>query len=144
MSGSPLPEPSRPPPAGLVRRALALLGFLGLSGVPLSAASGTSTATSLPAPGPGQTGFATMEAAAAGLRFTNRLTPEAIVRNPNFMNGSGVALGDVDGDGRCDLYFPAIDGTNRLYLNRGNWQFVEAPADAVVGLPGAHRTGAVL
>ncbi len=102
-----------------------------------------SSAVSLaPATGSG-TGFELLSAATTGVSFTNRLTPEAIVRNPNFMNGSGVALGDADGDGRCDLYFPAIDGTNRLYLNRGGWRFEEASAAAGVGLPGAHSTGAV-
>ncbi len=93
---------------------------------------------------PGRTAFELLPAAAAGIGFTNRLTPEAIVRNQNFMNGSGVALGDVDGDGRCDLYLAAIDGTNRLYLNRGSWVFGEAPTDAGVALAGAHSTGAVL
>lgn len=93
--------------------------------------------------GGGGTGFELVSPAATGVTFTNWLSPEAIVRNPNFMNGSGVALGDADGDGRCDLYFPAIDGTNRLYLNRGGWRFEEAPPAAGVALPRAHSTGAV-
>ncbi len=102
------------------------------AGVPLAAPDGSGA------------GFESLPADFTGVRFVNRLSPEAIVRNPNFMNGSGVALGDVDGDGRCDLYFPAIDGTNRLYLNRGGWRFEAVGPEAGVGLPGAHSTGAVL
>lgn len=98
----------------------------------------------LPVPTTGKTGFVRVDGPAIGVTFTNRLTPESTVRNQNFMNGSGVALGDVDGDGRCDLYFAAIDGTNRLYRNLGGWRFVEAGAEAGVGLPGLHSTGAVL
>ena len=59
------------------------------------------------------------------------------------MNGSGVAAGDFDGDGWCDLYFCAIDGTNRLYRNLGGWRFEDVTAAAGVGLPGLHSTGAV-
>ena len=33
--------------------------------------------------------------------------------------GTGVAIGDVDGDGRQDIFFAAV-GSNHLYLNRGS------------------------
>jgi len=89
-------------------------------------------------------GFEWIAPVPAGVDFTNRLAPEAIVRNQNFMLGSGVALGDVDGDGRCDIYLAAIDGTNRLYLNRGDWRFEAADVRVSAALPGAHSTGAVL
>jgi hypothetical protein len=108
------------------------------------AASGAHVETAFSVPAMGHVGFTAIDAVSAGIGFTNHLTPEAIVRNQNFMNGSGVALGDIDGDGRCDLYFPAIDGTNRLYRNLGGWRFAEIAAEAGVGLPGAHSTGAVL
>ena len=105
---------------------------------------GAHVETALSVPAAGRVGFTAIDAVASGIGFTNHLAPEAIVRNQNFMNGSGVALGDVDGDGRCDLYFPAIDGTNRLYRNLGDWRFAEVGNEAGVGLPRAHSTGAVL
>jgi hypothetical protein len=44
------------------------------------------------------------------------------------MNGSGVAAGDFDGDGLCDLYFCSIVGTNALYRNLGGWHFENVTA----------------
>ena len=101
-------------------------------------------AESLAGAGAGGVGFDLVDAAGAGVTFRNRVSPEAYGRNLNLLNGSGVALGDVDGDGRCDLYFAAIDGTNRLFLNVGNWHFEEAGAGTALGLPHARSTGAVL
>lgn len=37
-------------------------------------------------------------------------------------NGAGIAVGDYDGDGLVDLFL-AGDGNNRLYRNRGDFQF---------------------
>jgi hypothetical protein len=47
-------------------------------------------------------------------------------------NGGGVAAGDVNGDGRPDLYFTANMGPNALYLNQGNFRFEEVTAEAGV------------
>jgi len=65
------------------------------------------------------------------------------MENHNLMNGSGVAAGDFDNDGRCDLYFCAIDGTNTLYRNLGGMQFEDVTINAGVGCPRLHSTGAV-
>lgn len=72
-------------------------------------------------------GFAKMEAAITGVAFTNALPVAAAARNRILAGGSGVALGDVDGDGRTDLYFCRLLGSNALYLNRGDWRFEESP-----------------
>jgi hypothetical protein len=42
-----------------------------------------------------------------------------------FASFGGVAVGDFDGDGRADLYFPASP-QSRLYLNRGGGRFEDA------------------
>src|SRR5437773_5390836 len=52
-------------------------------------------------PGPGKTGFVSLRASDIGINFTNRLTDQELARNSNLMQGSGVALGDIDGDGLC-------------------------------------------
>jgi hypothetical protein len=68
----------------------------------------------------------------------------ALPDQPDLLNGSGVALGDVDGDGLCDLYFCGLDGPNALYRNLGGWRFTNITASAGVACEGQASTGAVL
>src|SRR5262249_20898222 len=51
----------------------------------------------------GKPGFTSLPATATGVLFTNLLLPEAEVANQNLLNGAGLALGDYDNDGWCDL-----------------------------------------
>jgi len=78
-----------------------------------------------------------------GIDFTNRLAELHSLTNHILLNGSGVAAGDVDGDGLCDLYFCSLDGPNVLYRNLGNWKFEDMTADAGVACAGQYSTGAV-
>jgi hypothetical protein len=87
--------------------------------------------------------FHEMPVAQTGISFSNSLSQQLILANGNVMNGSGVAAGDFDGDGLCDLYFCAIAGTNALYRNLGGWRFEEVTAVSGVGLAQLHSTGAV-
>jgi hypothetical protein len=96
----------------------------------------------LAVPTSGKTGFTLMTAAQTEIRFTNALDDRLVMENNNFMEGSGVALGDFDGDGWCDIYLCAIDGTNALYRNRGDGTFQDVTASAGVGAGGWHSTGA--
>ncbi|HVV70730.1 MAG TPA: VCBS repeat-containing protein, partial [Verrucomicrobiae bacterium] len=69
----------------------------------------------------GRPGFTLVPERAAGILFSNPLPASISITNQILLDGSGVAAGDVDGDGWCDLYFCAIDGRNALYRNLGNW-----------------------
>ena len=80
---------------------------------------------------PGKTGFVLLSSPEAGITFTNFLAKERYITNQIYLNGSGVAAGDVDGDGWCDLYFCAIQGRNALYRNLGNWKFEDITAAGV-------------
>ena len=53
--------------------------------------------------------------------------------------GMGVAVGDYDSDGRCDVFVSAV-GRNRLFHNDGNGKFRDVTAEA--GVAGATTTGA--
>ncbi|HEY2952428.1 MAG TPA: CRTAC1 family protein, partial [Verrucomicrobiae bacterium] len=97
----------------------------------------------LAVPATGKTGFTLLPGQRTGLHFTNALDDLLIMQNNNFMEGAGVALGDFDGDGWSDVYFCAIDGTNALYRNLGNWTFEDVTGAAAVEGGGWHSTGAV-
>ena len=55
--------------------------------------------------------------------------------------GSGVAAGDINNDGLPDLYFASTLGTNRLYLNLGNFQFKDITEQAGVSAAMGMKTG---
>ena len=64
----------------------------------------------LPVPKVGRTGFTPIPADVTGIYFTNQLAESHSLTNHILLNGSGVAAGDIDGDGLCDLYFCSLDG----------------------------------
>lgn len=100
-------------------------------------------ATPLPVPIAGRTGFTLLTNADLGIRFTNTVRLENALANNNLLNGAGLAAGDFDNDGLCDLYFCNLNGTNALYRNLGHWRFEDVTARAGVACAGQASTGAV-
>jgi len=80
-----------------------------------------------------------------GINFQNNLTYTEEF-NPysyrNFFNGGGVALGDINNDGLLDIYFTGNMVDNKLYLNKGNWEFEDITEKAKVGCINVWSTGA--
>jgi hypothetical protein len=90
-----------------------------------------------------ETGFTLVAGSTTDVVFTNTLSEERIMANANLLNGSGVALGDFDGDGLCDIYLCDLNGRNALFRNLGDWKFTNVTASAGVDCPGQTSTGAV-
>jgi len=83
-------------------------------------------------------------AASSGIQFTNFIPAQRHLTNNILLNGSGLACGDVDGDGLVDLYLCRIDGPNVLYRNLGNWKFEDITKQAGVACDGLASTSTLL
>jgi hypothetical protein len=84
-----------------------------------------------------------LPAEATGIRFTNHLSEDKALESSVRTSGSGVAAGDVDGDGWCDLYFCGMEAPNALYRNLGNGKFSDITGSAGVVCADQYSTGAV-
>jgi ASPIC and UnbV. len=71
--------------------------------------------------------FTRLSADETGINFRNLLKEDNpdfnIVLYPYFYNGGGVAVGDINNDGLPDICFTGNMVKNRLYLNKGNFEF---------------------
>ena len=94
-------------------------------------------------PSVGKPGFTLLRPEETGLWFTNSLPESRSLTNTIAINGSGVAAGDVDGDGLCDLFFCAMGGGSRLYRNLGGWHFEDITERAGITCTNLDATGAV-
>ncbi len=88
------------------------------------------------------TGFTSAPAAETGVTFTNILADNTAAGNQVLLSGSGVALGDVDGDGFCDIYLCRLEGPNALYRNLGDWRFTNITDLTGVACHGQYSTAA--
>ncbi|MCB9307975.1 MAG: VCBS repeat-containing protein [Lewinellaceae bacterium] len=64
-----------------------------------------------------------------------------IVRNPNFYNGGGIGVIDINKDGLQDLFFSSTTGECKLFLNEGGFKFKDITASAGVAAPEGFKTG---
>ena len=82
-----------------------------------------------------------------GLEFENPLDFDAdfnIYKYRNFYNGGGVAFGDINNDGLLDVFMTANMRDNRLYLNKGDFQFEDITETAGVAGERSWSTGVSL
>ena len=89
-------------------------------------------------------GFTALDSATTGVGFVNTLEESSFLENRHYVNGAGVAIGDVNGDDWPDLYFTRADGPNALYLNQGGFRFEPVAGAGGAALPGQYSTGALL
>ncbi len=79
--------------------------------------------------------FELMNPEHTAIHFSNRIVPNDsfnILTYEYVYNGGGVAIGDFNRDGLPDLYFTGNMVPNRLYLNKGNFQFEDVTQQAGV------------
>ena len=94
--------------------------------------------------------FELIDSEYSGVAFANTLNPDPKTeRNnlsyPHYYNGAGVAVGDVNNDGKPDIFFVANEGENRLYLNQGDFKFEDVTSTANINPDNKNwSTGAVM
>jgi enediyne biosynthesis protein E4 len=91
----------------------------------------------------GQTGFQLLSPKELGVEWTSRLSPERYIQRQYLTSGSGVAIGDFDGDGLLDIYLCNKEGPNALLKNLGNWRFVDVAETYGVACADLSSSGAV-
>jgi hypothetical protein len=76
--------------------------------------------------------------AESGITFKNAIVSDAgkTYKAVHYDHGNGLAMADVDGDGRLDLYFVSQVGGNALWRNLGGGRFEDITATAGVKVPG--------
>ena len=92
--------------------------------------------------GSAKPGFTIMDSTKTGVQFTNTLSSRILISNKNLLNGSGVAMGDYDNDGLCDIYLCRLDGDNVFYRNLGGWKFENVTITTGTACSSQFSTGA--
>ena len=107
-----------------------------------------STALLPPTPRTSHTLFTTVPSTESGIHAPNPYDDPSMWTD-NFERfaygsmGTGLAIGDYDGDGSADLYVVSKTGQNFLFRNLGNFRFEDVTKQAGVGGPtDAWKTGA--
>ncbi len=82
-----------------------------------------------------------------GIDFNNKVADEEVENSfyfRNFYNGGGVAIGDINNDGKTDVMLTSNMGENKLYLNKGNWKFQDITAGCGMKQDSMWSTGVVM
>lgn len=88
--------------------------------------------------------FSLIPPSQSSITFQNILAEDEefnIIEYLYFYNGGGVAIGDINNDGLSDIYFSSNQGSNKLYLNKGNFAFEDITSNAGVEGSGNWKTG---
>ncbi|MES2004926.1 MAG: VCBS repeat-containing protein [Bacteroidota bacterium] len=91
--------------------------------------------------------FTLLPAAQTGIHFANTVTDTKemnILNYHNFYNGGGVAIGDINNDGKPDIFFTSNQGDSKLYLNKGNLAFEDITVQAHITSQHKWHTGVTM
>ncbi len=82
-----------------------------------------------------------------GINFNNKVQDQELDNSflfRNFYNGGGVAIGDINNDGQADVLLTSNMAENKLYLNKGNWNFDDITERSGMKQDSMWSTGVVL
>jgi len=91
--------------------------------------------------------FDLLPSSQTNVKFSNTVTDSkemSILNYHNFYNGGGVAIGDIDNDGKPDIFFTSNQGENKLYRNKGNFQFEDITTLAKISSTHKWHTGVTM
>ena len=94
-----------------------------------------------------ETLFTLLDAKETGIDFFNKVKNQKnfnIFKYRNFYNGGGVAIGDINNDGLADIYLTGNMVANKLYLNKGNFEFEDISKSAGIEGNKPWSTGVVM
>ncbi|HMC55135.1 MAG TPA: VCBS repeat-containing protein, partial [Gemmatimonadaceae bacterium] len=97
----------------------------------------------LKVPRRGGNGFEPVPGTQAGIRHRNDVDDTHALSNRQLLIGSGVAAGDVDGDGLPELFFAAMEHAGALYHNEGDFHFRDVTDSSGIDTRGLATTCAV-
>ncbi len=88
--------------------------------------------------------FKKIKSSYSGINFKNNLSYTEEL-NPytyrNFYNGGGVGIGDINNDSLPDIFFTGNLVSNKLYLNKGNFEFQDISQSAGITSDNVWSTG---
>src|SRR5678810_433525 len=88
--------------------------------------------------------FTSMPVEQTGIDFVNWIEDTDTLNILDYLyyyNGGGVAIADINNDGLPDIYFSSNQGSNKLYLNKGQFRFEDITRSAGVQGTGNWKTG---
>ncbi|CAM4226954.1 VCBS repeat-containing protein [Zobellia roscoffensis] len=88
--------------------------------------------------------FTQIKSSHSGITFNNTIIETDsfnILTSEYIFNGGGVAVGDFNNDSKPDLFFTGNQVPNKLYLNQGDFQFMDISEKAGIEATDSWKTG---
>lgn len=93
------------------------------------------------------TQFTKVSSSSSNINFKNLLIEDEqfnVLNYPYFYNGGGVAVGDINNDGLADVFFTGNMVKNRLYVNKGDFNFEDITEKSTVAEKQGWCTGVTM